>query len=145
MLVTRMAVLSLLGFLAACAAAANGANPHSAAREGLVPSLQVNTSGNAVHFTLQISNTGSTPVPLEFTSGQSFDFAVLQAGREVWRWSADQMFTQALRSETLAPGATRSYEATWSPPAGMRGELTASGVLAASNRRVEQRAIFRLP
>ncbi len=105
----------------------------------------MNTSGNTVHFTLQISNTGSIPVPLEFTSGQSFDFAVLQAGREVWRWSADQMFTQALRSETLAPGATRSYEATWSPPAGMRGELTASGVLAASNRRVEQRAIFRLP
>ena len=145
MLFTRMVVPSMIVFLAACAVAANSTGSNSTPPNGLVPSLQVNTSGATVRFTLQLSNTGSTPVPLEFTSGQSFDFAVLQGGRELWRWSADQMFTQALRSETLAPGATRTYEATWSPPAGTRGEFTASGILTATNRRVEQRAIFRLP
>jgi hypothetical protein len=145
MLLTRIAILASIVLLASCVAAANSAGSHTAATNGLVPSLQVKPSGNTVQFTLQLSNTGTTPIPLEFTSGQSYDFAVLQGSRELWRWSADQMFTQALRSETLAPGATRTYEATWSPPAGTRGEFTAAGILTATNRRVEQRAIFRLP
>lgn len=141
----QLTALSSIMLLAACAAGMNGSGPAPSPAAGLVPSLQVRPAGNTVHFTLQVSNASNAPVPLEFSSGQSFDFVVLQGGREVWRWSADQMFTQALRSETLAPGATRTYEATWSPPAGLGGELTATGVLTATNRRLEQRSVFRLP
>lgn len=141
----QLTALSSVMLLAACAAGVNGSGRASSPPPGLVPSLQVQTTGKTVQFTFQVTNTSNAPIPLEFSSGQSFDFVVLQGGREVWRWSADQMFTQALRSEMLAPGATRTFAATWNPPTDLRGELTATGVLTATNRRVEQRSLFRLP
>ncbi len=111
----------------------------------LVSSLQVETRGDSIRFLLQVTNAEAGPVTLTFPSGQSADFVVLQGGRELWRWSADQMFTQAVRTETLPPGGTRSYEALWTRPAGVRGELVARGVLTAREHRVEQQAHFRLP
>jgi hypothetical protein len=111
----------------------------------LVSSLQVETRGDSVRFLLQVTSTATEPVTLTFPSGQSADFMVLQGDRELWRWSADRMFTQAIRTETLAPGETRSYEAVWTRPAGVRGELVARGVLSAREHRVEQQSHFRLP
>ena len=145
MLVPQLVLISMFTALALAGCAANQPASEPASSGPLVPSLQVQTSGGSVQFVLQVTNTSSAAVPLEFSSGQSFDFAVVRDGREVWRWSADQMFTQALRSETIAPGATRTYTASWNPPAGMRGEFTASGVLTATNHPVGQRAIFQLP
>jgi hypothetical protein len=132
----------------ACAAAgtAPAAGTTSAAgADPLVASLQVATFADSVNFALQVTNAGSAPVELEFTSGQTHDFVVSRAGAELWRWSADRMFTQALRSETLAPGETRAFEGTWRVPAGTRGELVARGFLTARGRRAEQQAAFRLP
>lgn len=111
----------------------------------LLPSLQASTDGGAVLFMLQVTNTAEEPIPLDFSSGQSYDFVVRDGEREVWRWSADQMFTQALRSEVVAPGETLTYEATWTPPAGLSGEFTVTGRLTARNRPVEQAARFRIP
>lgn len=116
-----------------------------ARRGSLVSSLQVEPSADSVRFVLQVTNAGTQPVPLEFSSGQSFDFVVMQGARELWRWSADRMFTQAMRSETLAPSETRTFTATWAPPAGVHGELTASGFLTARGQRAEQQTRFRLP
>jgi hypothetical protein len=133
---------------AACAAAgtdpAAGTTP-AAGGDPLVASLQVATFADSVRFALQVTNAGSAPVELEFTSGQTHDFVVSRAGAELWRWSADLMFTQALHSETLAPGETRAFEGTWRVPAGTRGELVARGFLTARGRRAEQQAAFRLP
>jgi hypothetical protein len=111
----------------------------------LLPSLQASAVGDSVHFALQITNTSSEPVELHYRDGQSYDFLVLRGDMEVWRWSSDQMFTQALRHELLQPGETLDFEESWRIPTGLRGELIAVGRLTAENRPVEQRAHFRLP
>ncbi|HEX7242136.1 MAG TPA: BsuPI-related putative proteinase inhibitor [Longimicrobiaceae bacterium] len=135
--------LALPGAAAACAP--NGSMPASAPNGSLVSSLQVETTPGSVRLALQVTNAGSAPVPLEFASGQTHDFVVLQGDRELWRWSADRMFTQALRTETLGAGETRTFDATWTPPAGTRGDLVARGFLTARGERAERQTVFRLP
>lgn len=132
--------------LAACAARESdeGGNGDRDGRP-LLASLQTTTFGDSVQFMLQVTNTGTAPVELNFSSGQSFDFVVRDGEREVWRWSADQMFTQALRTESLAPGETRTFQAMWRPGQALRGEFTAVGMLTASDHPVEQSTRFRLP
>lgn len=111
----------------------------------LLPSLQVYTEAQRVNFVLQVTNTATTPVRLEFASGQSADFLVLdEDGREIWRWSSEQMFTQAERTEALAAGASLRYEGEWNPEAGIRGNLVAVGRLTARNFPVEQSTRFQL-
>lgn len=50
-------------------------------------------------------------------------------GDPVWRYGTGRMFTQALGSETLEPGESATYKATWTdPPPGryrIVGEVTA--------------------
>jgi hypothetical protein len=140
--VNTLLAITLAG-VSACAP--TGSVPQSSQTGPLVSSLQVETRGDSVRFLLQVTNAGTQPVDLTFPSGQSFDFVVLQNGRELWRWSADRIFTQAIRTETLPPGDTRSYDAAWAPPAGVRGELVARGFLTARGNRAEQRSYFRLP
>jgi hypothetical protein len=111
----------------------------------LLPSLQVYTEGEEVMFVLQVTNVSDDPVEVNFDSGQSFDFSVESDQREVWRWSAAQTFTQALRSERLEPGESRRYEATWRPGVSDSGEFLATGVLRSSNHRVEQSTRIVLP
>jgi hypothetical protein len=91
-----------------------------------------------------VTNTTEGPLDLTFPTGQSFDFVVSDGGREIWRWSAEQMFTQAIRHEQLGPGETQRHEATWEPPPGVEGELLVRGVLTASDHAVEQSARFRI-
>jgi hypothetical protein len=118
----------------------------AAAREDeLLASLQVYTSGDGVGFVLQVTNVAERPVELNFRTGQSYDFAVLSGTREVWRWSADQVFTQAVRRERLAPGESKRYEALWRPDATVRGEFVAVGELTASDARVQQSTRIELP
>jgi hypothetical protein len=112
--------------------------------QGLATSLQVEQLADSVRFALRVTNATAEPVNLTFSSGQSFDFVVEREGREVWRWSDDMMFTQAIRQETMAPGATRNYGATWVPPRGASGRYTVRGVLTAREHPVEQRAEFQL-
>lgn len=111
----------------------------------LVTSLQVEPFADSVEFQLSVTNPSAEAVQLTFPSGQSFDFTVMDNGREVWRWSADQMFTQAVRTETLQPGQTQSYRAVWMPPASLSGEFTVRGMLTAQEHRVEQETRVRLP
>lgn len=111
----------------------------------LLTSLQVSRSGDQVTFHLQLMNTAATPVELTFPTGQSADFIVRQGNDRIWRWSDDQMFTQAVRTEVLEPGDSRSYEAQWQPSAGLRGEFVAVGALTDTQYRVEQAAQFSLP
>lgn len=89
----------------------------------------VETDGG-VALSLRIENAGSEPVTLDFRTGQRAEFTAYPTDGEetgfegeqtdpVWRYGADRMFTQALGSETFAPGETVAYEATWrDPPAG---------------------------
>ncbi|HEX6746583.1 MAG TPA: BsuPI-related putative proteinase inhibitor [Longimicrobium sp.] len=112
----------------------------------LVSSLQIQPGADAVVFTLAVTNATRAPVTLEFTSGQSYDFVVGDGGREVWRWSAERMFTQALRSETLAAGETRTWREAWRPDQSLRGrELTATARLVSSSHPLARTQSFRLP
>jgi hypothetical protein len=151
---TQLAI-SLAVVLAACAPQQPESQPPSEGQElmtdsasgsaSLVWSLQVERFADSVQFHLSVTNTSAEPLELTFPTGQSFDFAVMQNGREVWRWSADQMFTQAIRTEQLQPGQTQSYRATWVPPPGLSGEFTVRGTLTAQEHRVEQETQVRLP
>lgn len=142
--IARLLALLPLAALAACAAA--GTVTPSGGNEGpLVSSLQVQTYADSVHFVLQVTNASGAVVPVTFPTGQSAEFTVSRDGRELWRWSADRGFTQAVRQESLAPGETRTYEATWNPPAGTTGQLVARAVLTSSDRRLEQASYFTLP
>lgn len=137
------------GVLLLALALALGCAPRSATPDAqgadLLPSVQATTFGDSVQFVLQVTNTGDRPVELEFRSGQQFDFRVEREGREVWRWSADQMFTQALQRRSLPAGETLTYTASWRPAPSLQGEFTVRGTLTAAGRTVEQQARFRLP
>lgn len=113
--------------------------------DGLLPSLQAYSAGDAVTLVLQVTNTTSRPVDLNFSSGQQFDFWIEKGDRELWRWSADQMFTQALYHIPLPAGETLRYEATWDPPASAHGDFTAYGTMTSRDHPVEQRVEFTLP
>lgn len=118
----------------------------SAGSGAVVTTLQVEAAADTVVFTLAVTNAGAAPVTLEVPTAQRYDFAVLDGSREAWRWSAGRGFAQALGSETLAPGQTRSWSEGWRPGAALRGrDLTAVGTLASSSHRAERRSAFRLP
>lgn len=111
----------------------------------LVTSLNVETAGDTVLLALQVTNPYQAPVQVTFVSGQTYDFAVRTGGTELWRWSADRGFTQAVRTLTLEPGATWSFGERWVRPAGVRGELAAVGWLTSSTHPAERTAAFRVP
>lgn len=118
----------------------------SAPEEGsvLASSLDVSVADD-VRLTLHITNTADSTVELQFMSGQTHDFAVADsAGRELWRWSADRMYTQALQTRTLAAGESLTFEERWSP-GDARGRFTATGLLTAASHPIEQRVEFSLP
>jgi hypothetical protein len=145
--VRLVAVLAVV-LAAACApvpSPAPAAPPRDAAAEALVTSLSVRAGGDSVRLTLQVTNATDAPLTLAFPSGQTYDFAVLRGGETLWTWSADRSFLQALRSETLAAGETRTYTEAWPHGPALRGELTARGWLTSSSHPAERTAAFRLP
>jgi hypothetical protein len=123
-----------------------GSDAAGGAADPLATTLSVEPTADSVRLLLQVTNATQGPLTLHFTSGQSYDFSVSDGGRPVWTWSADMMFTQALRSETLAAGETRSFRETWRPPAELRGRtLTATARLTSSSHPVVRTQAFRLP
>jgi hypothetical protein len=103
-----------------------------------------NERDEGIDLALIVANEGDEPVTLRFRTGQRADFAAYDAadrdeGRgvprddpeadPVWRHGEGRLFTQALGSETLEPGASATYEGTWAePPPGtylIVGSLTA--------------------
>jgi len=115
--------------------------------------------GGGIDLALTVRNAGDAPDTLRFRTGQRADFAAYRiddtdsgggnGGREnggsgndgggnagdggsadpVWRYGTGRLFTQVLGSETLEPGESVTYEATWGdpPPGRYRfvGEVTA--------------------
>lgn len=98
---------------------------------------------DAVDLALTVTNAGDDPVTLSFRTGQRVDFTAraVDDDKQVWRYGEGRMFTQALGSETLDPGASTTYTATWSnPPAGsyeVGGELAASDTDVSATATVE--------
>ena len=110
----------------------------------LASSLEAEVGANDVRLVFHITNTTDRPVVLEFSSGQRYDFAVRNASQaEVWRWSAARSFMQALGTETIPPGGSLRYSATW-PAIGRVGFFTAVAELKALNHPVTQRTMFEI-
>jgi hypothetical protein len=86
-----------------------------------------------VVWLIDVTNLTETPLVLQFRDGQSADVVLTdESGTEVYRWSADKAFTDALWAQTIEPGATWSIQ--------LRDELNvapgrylASATLAADN------------
>lgn len=60
--------------------------------------------GDMVWWAFDLTNTGSAPLELVFSSGQRGEVVALQEGVEKYRWSADKAFTQAVETVRLEPG-----------------------------------------
>jgi hypothetical protein len=139
-----MAVGALL--VAGCAppAASDGGSGGGAVEEGLVHSLNVQVESSAVRFALNVTNASASAAVLEFPSSQRYDFAVEDpSGETVWVWSADRSFAQMLGADTLAAGATVTYEATWA--ASRPGRYVAVGRVTSTSQPIELRTEFEIP
>ncbi len=81
---------------------------------------------------LTLRNKTGAVLELPFTTGQRFDVSVKdEGGAEVWRWSSDQFFTQALGTEKI------SGERNWlaNLPALNPGKYTVEGWLTTTGPR----------
>jgi hypothetical protein len=111
----------------------------------LASSVQVEVGGNTVRLVLHVTNPTNQPVALEFSSGQRYDFAIrTAAGQDVWTWSADKSFIQALGTETIAPAGTLNYSEVWEP-GNRRGSFVAIARLTSTNHSIREEAAFQIP
>ena len=104
--------------------------------------LKVDVAKQQVRFALDVRNVGKKHAELNFPSGQSYDFVVVDSvGREVWHWSSSRMFTSAMQNKQLGAGEAMEVSEAWQPPA-TAGRYVAIATLKSSNYPVEQRAEF---
>lgn len=95
--------------------------------------------GQSVELTLAVTNAGPAPMALTAPSSQLYDFAILGRGREVWRWSAGQMFLTVLTRLTIPSGESRVFRERWDQqdqagrPVGP-GEYEVVGILIGGER-----------
>lgn len=61
-------------------------------------------AGEAVKWGLILVNERDEPVAMSFGSAQEGDVVLFDDGTEVYRWSDDRAFAQAIREERLEPG-----------------------------------------
>ena len=85
--------------------------------------------GRAVRFTLRLTNNTGRAEELTFASGQEYDFWVTKGGNEVWRWSDDRSFTQAVTTRTIGPQDSLTLTETWTSEGS--GQHVAHGLLRA--------------
>ena len=83
--------------------------------ETIALDVQVSDVPGGTKFLLTVINSTDKLVPFAFRSGQTYDFAIVDAstGQEVWRWSRRMFFTQVIRQEALRPNRNWSFEITW--------------------------------
>ena len=111
------------------------------ASQTLATKFDVALDGSDVRFNLRVVNTTPKSVEVNFASGQAYDFVVVDSvGREVWRWSADRIFTQSVRNKLLGKGEAITATEKWSPA--RAGKFTAVAQLTSSNYPVEEKLAF---
>ena len=120
------------------------ARPRASTDRGVVSQVVVDTSSGSVRFAIALANDSRKRVELDFPSGLTHDFAVLDStGKEVWRWSEGRMFTQGMQNRLLDANDSVTYAERWSPPA--RGRYTLVAQLNSANYPVRQQVQFTLP
>ncbi len=110
-----LAVLVLLIALTGCGGDGDGGGSGTQAgkqQAGLALSVEFDDplrSGQPVTWKIVVENGGPDEVTLVFRSGKDGDVALVQGGREAYRWSATKYFTQAVREERLAVGERKAF------------------------------------
>ncbi len=70
---------------------------------------------DSIEMKISIINNTKKSITINYSSGQKFDFALLDEDRNVlYRWSADKLFTMELNSTTIEPGKTQEFSDTLS-------------------------------
>lgn len=112
--------------------------------KGVVSHVMVDTARGTVRFAIEVNNDSRKRVELNFPSGRTHEFIVLDAnGKQVWRWSEGRMFTQAMQNRLLDANDSVVYSERWSPPAPGRYTLVAQ--LNSDNYPLRQQVDFALP
>ncbi len=91
----------------------------------LVLTLQAGKStygrGETVRFTFTARNTSQQSMKVNFPSGQEFDITATpvtntplwSSQMAAWNWAHGRRFKQSVGERTIAPGATKTWTATW--------------------------------
>jgi len=83
--------------------------------------------GEPVSFSLEILNAQDKMLKLFFPTSKIYDFAVYdESGKEVYRWSGNKLFTQAITRLVLKPRETKVFSLEWSQKVGL-GEKAKPG------------------
>ena len=111
---------------------------------GLHAELTVRSSGSELTFALNVVNNTKKNVELNFPTGQTHDFVVIDSvGREMWRWSEGRMFTQALRNKLLGRGESLELAETMKRDKPLpAGRYTARARLTSRNHPITREAEF---
>jgi len=77
--------------------------------------VAVSPSAGAYRIAMIVTNVSDKLLPFRFGSGQTYDFVIhdVASGKEVWRWSNGNFFTQVVRSDSIRPGGKWQFEVTW--------------------------------
>jgi len=74
-----------------------------------------------INMTLSIKNDSTSEKTLNFSSGYQYDFVIKDEKQtEIWRWSTDRSFTQALTSILIGPSDIQTVTYTWNQVIGTR-------------------------
>jgi hypothetical protein len=122
------------------------ARPAVAPDSAVTAAVRVDAAPGArsVRFALSVTNGTSKRVELNFPSGRTHDFVVLDAtGREVWRWSDGRMFTQLMKNRMLEARDIVTYDERWPAPPSA-GRYTLVAVLHSDSHPVEKRVDFSI-
>lgn len=85
--------------------------------------------GRPVRFALRLTNNTGRAERLTFATGQQYDFWVTDGDEELWRWSEERAFTQAIQEHTLGPQDSLILDETWTTTSA--GTFVAHGELKA--------------
>ena len=118
--------------------------PRASAGKGVISQVLVDTTEGIVRFAIEVANDSRKRVELNFPSGRTHDFVVLNAsGKQVWRWSEGRMFTQSMQNRLLDANDSVIYTERWSPPA--PGKYPRVAELNSENYPVHRQMEFSLP
>jgi hypothetical protein len=100
---------------------------------------------SVVNLTFTVTNPTSLPLTISFSSGQQFDFMIIDpsTGKSLWTWSADKLFIGAFTSQTIAPHGTLTYNAAWKPT--KSGALVAQAVLTSVSHNAAAKVGLTVP
>lgn len=98
--------------------------------------------GQTVRLTIRLLNNSGRAASLTFPSAQKYDFWITEGGREIWRWSAERVFTQDVTQQDLDGQTGTSFSESWR--AAQMGKLVAHGRLTAETYDGEMTGAFEV-